>query len=245
MELINTGRRELMQPGARSGEPWAVAIREQYGPIEGFVRRFGIDQQKYCLENVGKAVMNHLPTFGRVAAAYGEKAFSAFINTHLTSVILKMGEERRMDAIDIQSVSEAIIESRHGRTLCFTTVLGFFHALKTGEYDIYGQLTPFKIMEAFRKCCDKMAALEDKYFREREDFERKLEFEKSRQRAISWEQYAAMKGIKDRNCHAYAQRLVKEEREALNGAGVFLGLMKNLVFMVSIVSDLIKIKKIS
>ncbi len=245
MELTNTGRGEVMQTGAQSNEPWAVAIRGQYGPMERFIRRFSVNQQKYCLENVGKAVQGHLPTFGRVAAAYGEKTFAAFINTHLTSVVLKMGEDRRMDAVDMQSVSEAIVESRKGRVLCFTTVLGFFHALKTGEYDIFGQLTPFKIMEAFRKYCDKMAVVEDKLLREREDFERRLEFEKSTRMSVNWEQYAAMRGIKDKDYMTYTARTAREYRESKALALLFLGLAKELVSTVLFVSGLAKERKIS
>ena len=245
MELVNTGRSDIVINGGESREPWAVAIRNQYGPLSQFVRKFNTTQQKYCLDNVRKAVFGHLPTFGRVAAAYGEKAFACYINTHLTAVVMKMGEEQPMDAVDIQSLAESIIESRKGRVLCFTTVLGFFHALKTGEYDIYGRLTPFKVMEAFRKYCDKMATEEDKYLREREEVEAKIAFEKSRTRSVSWKEYAALRRINDRDCMSYAARTAQEYRDTKSGVVAFLECVKRLTDILSFVSDLMQIKKIS
>lgn len=209
MELTPS-RRDTTALTTISQEPWALAIREEYGSLPAFAARFTPQVQKYCAQNMVKAVENNLPTFGRIVSTYGEEGIGAIVATHMTDAILRMGEDRDVDPYDVQFIASAICESERFKTLRFTTVLGFFHLLKCGEFDIYGKVTPRKILEAFRKYAIEAQAQENRLAYEKACREKEAEMERDRQEAISWEQYAASKGLPDASLMDYAIRVIQE-----------------------------------
>lgn len=209
MELTPS-RRDTTALTTISQEPWALAIREEYGSLPAFAARFTPQVQKYCAQNMVKAVENNLPTFGRIVSTYGEEGIGAIVATHMTDAILRMGEDRDVDPYDVQFIASAICESERFKTLRFTTVLGFFHLLKCGEFDIYGKVTPRKILEAFRKYAITAQAKENRIAYEKACREKEAERERDRQEAISWEQYAASKGLPDASLMDYAIRVIQE-----------------------------------
>ncbi len=167
MEHLPSRRQETALT-TTSQQPWAIAIRESYGNLPAFAERFAPKSQKFCARNMVKAVEQNLPTFGRIVATYGEEGIAAVVATHITDAILRMGEDRDVDPYDVQFIAEAIAESERFRTLKFTTVLGFFHLLKCGEFDIYGKVTPRKILEALRKYAIEAQAKENRIYYEME-----------------------------------------------------------------------------
>lgn len=209
MELTPS-RRDTTALTTISQEPWALAIREEYGSLPAFAARFTPQVQKYCAQNMVKAVENNLPTFGRIVSTYGEEGIGAIVATHMTDAILRMGEDRDVDPYDVQFIASAICESERFKTLRFTTVLGFFHLLKCGEFDIYGKVTPRKILEAFRKYAIEAQAKENRIAYEKACREKEAEMERHRQEAISWKQHAASKGLPDASLMDYAIRVIQE-----------------------------------
>lgn len=193
-----------------SQEPWALAIRENYGNLPAFATKFSPAVQKYCAQNMVKAVENNLPTFGRIVSTYGEEGVGALVATHMTDAILRMGEDRAVDPYDVQFIAEAICQSDRFKTLRFTTVIGFFHLLKCGEFDIYGKVTPRKILEAFRKYAVEAQAKENRIAYEKDCREAEAAREQARANSITWEQYAAANGIKDPSFAAYFARTSRE-----------------------------------
>lgn len=205
MELTPS-RRDTTALTTISQEPWALAIREEYGSLPAFAARFTPKVQKYCAQNMVKAVENNLPSFGRIVRTYGEEGIGAIVATHMTDAILRMGEDRDVDPYDVQFIASAICESERFKTLRFTTVLGFFHLLKCGEFDIYGKVTPRKILEAFRKYAIEAQAKENRIAYEKDCREAEAERERSRANAISWEEFAKSHGIPDGDIASYMIR---------------------------------------
>ena len=214
MELIPSNRRrQETSLAVIKQEPWAVAIREKYGELPAFAAKFTPAVQKYCARNIAKAVEDDLPTFGRIVSTYGEKGIAGLINTHMTEAILRMGEDRDVDPADVQFISEAICESDRFRLLRLPSVFGFFHLLKCGEFDIYGKVTPRKILEAFRKYAIDQQARENRIAYEKEDREAREEATRHAASTISWEEYAARHGIPEEDWGTYAQRQAREYQE--------------------------------
>lgn len=222
MELIQSNKRQETGLARRNEQPWAVAIRETYGELPAFAAKFSPAVQKYCAHNIAKAVEDDLPTFGRLIATYGEKGMAGLISTHMTEAILRMGEDRDADPYDVQFISEAICESDRFRTLRFPSIFGFFHLLKCGEFDIYGKVTPRKILEAFRKYAIEQQAKENRLAYEKEcreaDEERDRWAREAREQSgpsplQDWEAWAAQHGIQDKDWVSYINREAREHRE--------------------------------
>lgn len=236
MEFMPSRRQETALT-TTSQEPWALAIREQYGQLPAFAARFTPKVQKYCAQNMVKAVENNLPSFGRIVSTYGEEGISAIVATHMTDAILRMGEDRDVDPYDVQFIASAICESERFKTLRFTTVLGFFHLLKCGEFDIYGKVTPRKILEAFRKYAIEAQAKENRIAYEKECREQEAERDRSRANAVSWEEFAASKGIPDASFMAYAARMAREEQARKDFWKNFADMLYTLVSIIAFIAD--------
>lgn len=222
MELLNSKNRrpdtQLQISGAlvpTAADRRAIAIRQQYGDMAQLCRTFSVDAQRYCALNVEKAIRNGVPTFVSIVNTYGEDGVAALIGGHITDAILSMGEERDIDPYDVDFISRAICESERFRLLSMASILRFFHLLKCGEFDIYGKVTPRKILEAFRKYAVEQQAKENRIAYEIEQERREREYEEHRKNAVSWEQYADSNGI-DRQKYptfmAYFHRRAIEEK---------------------------------
>ena len=214
MELTPSNRRRQETGLAvKSQQPWAIAIRQTYGELPAFAAKFKPAVQKYCAKNIAKAVEDDLPTFGRIVSTYGEQGIAKLINTHMTEAILRMGEDRDVDPADVQFISEAICESDRFRLLRFPSVFGFFHLLKCGEFDIYGKVTPRKILDAFRKYAIDQQARENRLAYEKECRENKEADILHSAQAITWTEYASSHGIPEEDWGTYAQRQAREYQE--------------------------------
>ncbi len=176
-------------------DPCALAVRNKYGDLPQFCQKFGVTAQRFCAHNVEKAIRNGVPIFASIVRTYGEDGVAGLIGVHITDAILRMGEDREVDEYDVDFIAHAICESERFRLLSMASILRFFHLLKCGEFDIYGKVTPRKILEAFRKYAIEQQAKENRiaYEIEREQMER--EREEARKNAVPWEVWAANNGI--------------------------------------------------
>lgn len=230
MELITSTRRTTEL--ATTKQPaWALAIKADYGELPAFAAKFTPAVQKYCAQNMARAVEKNLPTFARIVGTYGEAGTAAIIGTHITDAILKMGEDRDVDPADVQFIAAAICESERFRLLRFTTVLGFFHLLKCGEFEIYGKVTPRKILEAFRKYAVEAQAKENRIAYELENAAYRIEREESRANSVSWEEYAASKGIHEKTFTDYLARQQRQHYALKTFAALIQTIISVLVFI--------------
>mgnify|MGYP001638149903 CR=1 FL=1 len=222
MEFLNSNNSrpdtQLQISGALIPTPTdsrAIAIRQQYGDMAQLCQTFSVDAQRYCALNVEKAIRNGVPTFVSIVNTYGEDGVAALIGGHITDAILRMGEERDIDPYDVDFISRAICESERFRLLSMASILRFFHLLKCGEFDIYGKVTPRKILEAFRKYAVEQQAKENRIAYEIEQERRQREYDEHRKNAVSWEQFAENHGIdlkKYPTMLAYFHRKAVEEK---------------------------------
>lgn len=213
MELINSNRQEKGLVVANQ-DPRAVAIRERYGDLASFTTRYSPAKQRQCYQNVAKAVEAGAPTFCAIKRAYGDQAIIAFVKTHVAEAIIRMGEDRDVDPADVQFIAEAIIDSERTQTLTLASVLGFFYRLKCGEFDIYGKVTPRKVLEAFRKYATEQQAKENRIAFEQEQRLKAEEDERHRRESVSWEEFAERNGIDPEGGMAgYIARQAAEYRE--------------------------------
>lgn len=180
-------------------DPRAVAVRSQYGDLPKFCKDFGVTSQRYCAQNVELAIRKGVPNFASIVRAYGEDGVAGLIGIHITDAILRMGEDREVDEYDVDFIAHAICESERFRLLSMASILRFFHLLKCGEFDIYGKVTPRKILEAFRKYAIDQQAKENRIFYEIEK-ERKQREDEEHDKLIEregngWDNFKKRNGL--------------------------------------------------
>lgn len=221
----------------------AIAIRQQYGDMAQLCRTFSVDAQRYCALNVEKAIRNGVPTFVSIVNTYGEDGVAALIGGHITDAILRMGEERDIDPYDVDFISRAICESERFRLLSMASILRFFHLLKCGEFDIYGKVTPRKILEAFRKYAVEQQAKENRIAYEIEQERRHREQEESRKNAVSWEQFAESHKIDLKRYPtmlAYFHRRAAEEKAKADFPRMFAEFLQTLISVITFIDGYLK-----
>lgn len=250
MELLNSNNSrpdtQLQISGAlvpTATDRRAIAIRQKYGDMAQLCQTFSIDAQRYCANNVEKAIRTGVPTFVSIVNTYGEDGVAALIGGHITDAILRMGEERDIDPYDVDFISRAICESERFRLLSMASILRFFHLLKCGEFDIYGKVTPRKILEAFRKYAVEQQAKENRIAYEIEQEKQQREYEEHRKNAVSWEQFAEKQGIdlkKYPTMLAYFHRKAVEEKAKAALPLKIAELLQTLVSVITFIDGYLK-----
>lgn len=199
MDLLPSTRRPDNSGALAKTDPRAVAVRSQYGDLTMFCKTFSTSAQRYCAHNVEKAIRNGVPTFAAIVRTYGEDGVASLIGVHITDAILRMGEDREVDEYDVDFIAHAICESERFRLLSMASILRFFHLLKCGEFDIYGKVTPRKILEAFRKYAIDQQAKENRIAYEMEKEKKQREEEEHAQRIAKegngWDNFKKQNGL--------------------------------------------------
>ena len=139
MELLPSNRRPDTSGALTKADPKALAISQQYGDLPQLCKTFGVPAQRYCAQNIEKAIRSGVPTFALVVRTYGDDGVAGLIGTHITDAILRMGEDRDVDEYDVDFIAHAICESERFWLLSMASILRFFHLLKCGEFDIATQ----------------------------------------------------------------------------------------------------------
>ncbi len=193
-------------------DPLSISIRKRFGGIDSFARRFSPAQQRFCAQNTRVAVENDLSLFGQLVKAYTSDSMAKVIGVHVSEALMRMGEQREVNPEDVRFVSEVICDSRLSHRLRFPAIFGFFYHLKSGELDIFGQLTPRKLLEAFRKYAEKQLAVEERLIIEKEQRNEEKKRDEYRSKAITWEEYAKLRGIPEKQASDYFARVAREYR---------------------------------
>lgn len=184
MKLLNKSSEDNHIPNT------AIVLKSQYPTIERLLSVYRVDRQEYCALNIDKAV--NAPTLVSIIKAYGDDQFVAFLNPHLTMVALEMGEQS-LDAVEIATACRLIRGSEKLRMLKLSSLLAFFHRLKTGEFEFFGKLSAYKILQALNKCYPELMTRQYEAQIEAEKAEaKKIEAEKEH---ITWAEYCKREGV--------------------------------------------------
>ncbi len=152
--------------------------------------KWGIKHQRYCYLNIENALRRKIPPLVGFMKTYGEKNIRTIIAGHLSDAIVKLGEDSDMDSFDVEFAVQAILDNRRARVLNFSSIIGFFYLLKSGELEIFGKITPRKILEQFNKYIEKAGRREDEIYRKLEHENNLRDREEWAKNAVSYEQYA-------------------------------------------------------
>lgn len=179
-------------------ESWAVAIKERYGNSQDFLITFNPDIQEYCSENIERiCTEGKVPTLVRLSRAYDNRTAEALLVTHLTDAVLNISEQS-IDENEIKLIARTIRADENLRTLNIAMIMIFFKRLKSGHYKIYGAITPRKIMETMQVFYTEARELQKHYNDIAEKTQRERERAEYEKNAITFEEYAKIKGI-DKN----------------------------------------------
>lgn len=242
MDFLPSKRRPDNSGALAKADPRALAVRQQYGDLPQLCKTFGVSAQRYCARNVEKAVRGGVPTFAVIVRTYGEDGVAGLIGLHITEAILRMGEDHDVDEYDVDFIAHAICESERFRTLSMASILRFFHLLKCGEFDIYGKLTPRKILEAFRKYAIDQQARENRIAYEMEMERREQEREEARRNAVPWEVWAESQGIDPAiGLNGWIAQKCREAREPKKSAAeLFIEAMTTLIQIITFIDEYLK-----
>lgn len=247
MEILPSNRRPDNSGALAKTDPRALVVRQQYGDLPQLCKTFGVSAQRYCAKNVEKAVRSGVPTFAVIVRTYGEDGVAGLIGLHITEAILRMGEDQDVDEYDVDFIAHAICESERFRLLSMASILRFFHLLKCGEFDIYGKVTPRKVLEAFRKYAIDQQAKENRIAYEMEKERQEQEREEARRNAVSWEQFAESHGIDPSiGLNGWMAQKFKETTEygkKKATALLFVEALENLVRIINFIVDYMKSEK--
>ena len=245
--MLPSNRRPDNSGALAKTDPRAVAVRRQYGDILQFSKTFGVTAQRYCARNVEKAVRSGVPTFAVIVRTYGEDGVAGLIGLHITEAILRMGEDQDVDEYDVDFIAHAICESERFRLLSMASILRFFHLLKCGEFDIYGKVTPRKVLEAFRKYAIDQQAKENRIAYEMEKERQEQEREEARRNAVPWEVWAESQGIDPSiGFQGWLAQKFKETKEAgqrKSLAILFIEAMTTLIQVITFIDEYMKSEK--
>lgn len=212
MDLIPTNRDSSLIR-TKQLPAWAQAIRERYGSPAMLPAIFAPKHQHYCATNMRTAIERGVPTLGQIVTAYSLDAATTLMETHIVDAVLRMGEDRDVDSADARCMAQAICESERFRLLRLSTLIGFFYLLRVGEFEIYGRLTPRKVLETMRKWSESASRAEEQTIaaieHDREEAQRRAH-DKS---AISWSEYATSRGIADDTFQDYFARKCRESTD--------------------------------
>ena len=188
MELL--GKRQNTELALKSSEPWAIAIKGQFGEFENFAERFKPTAivQHTCYTGIARAVRmgDSMPSLIRAQLTYGRENIIILLETHISRMLVTMGAEGKLDAVSVGLLARTIADSPRLRTLKFSTVLGFFAALQSGEYKLYG-INNYEIMRSFKEYAEKAHEIESAERFRIDDEERKRKESESEGDWQKWE----------------------------------------------------------
>jgi hypothetical protein len=193
MKLINN-RSSL--PTSQSN-PIALAVIENYGTAEDFVRKFNPDKAGYCARHLPEAIAKDCPSLVVASVAYGEQVTTALLATHITVAIVRMGEEAQMTPEDVRFIAEGILGNEKARLLTMASVLAFFYRMACGEFKIYGKLTPRTFLEAFNEYAEKALATERQLKAEAAKLKERQAQQEHDAVAITFDEWKSLRGYGD------------------------------------------------
>ncbi|MEG1540258.1 MAG: hypothetical protein RR383_09970 [Muribaculaceae bacterium] len=194
MKLINYRKKDVV-----ANESWAIAIKNRFGDAQSLLMKLNPDVQGYCSDRLEMLCTDDtIPTLVRLSLAYSPKVADALLNVHLTEALISMGEQS-IDANEIKLIARTIRADERLRTLNIAMVLHFFKRLKSGQYKIFGAVTPRKVLEAMQSFYNEAIELQRRFSIEHEKAERKAEREAYEREAITFAQYAKLHNLKGDN----------------------------------------------
>lgn len=201
MQQLTTNIQDSSHLPAPRIPTWYGAIVKRFGNAASFISSFKArpEVQEHCALHMRKAIEmeDSMPSLGRAVAVYGRDVVSSHLSTHLTAALITMGETKaeKIDQYTVRSVGRSMAATRQWPHLRYSTIIGFFHSLTCGEYKIYGDVTPRKIMECFNEYCenanDREGAIRLEIEREKAERERR----EHDARCISWEERRSRLGL--------------------------------------------------
>ena len=164
-------------------------VRVKFPTKERFLVAYSPDIQTACAAHPDKSFFGKAPTLSGLNAAYGQQMAESWLTPQLYDLATFCGAKEKLDERQLTQTAKMIaVEYPY---LKVSELLLFFHRMKNGNYgNFYGAVDPMKILAALRTFVkyDRTNAI---MMREREEQERR--FAEWKTRAVTREQYLAMK----------------------------------------------------
>lgn len=164
-------------------------MKDRFPTKESFLVAYSPDIQTACAAHPGKSFFGKAPTLSGLNTTYGQQMAESWLTPQLYDLAVFCGVKEKLDERQLTQTAKMIaVEYPY---LKVSELLLFFHRMKNGNYgNFYGAVDPMKILAALRTFVkyDRANA-----FMARESEEQERRFAEQQRRAVSYEQYQAMK----------------------------------------------------
>lgn len=137
-----------------SNQPGAAELRGRYGELERLRRTFGVSNQAYCAENMGRAVEVGVPRLSVFIDVYGLDNMASLLGVHIADAVASLSVAGVADAADVGKYSLAVCNNERLRAMRLSTIVGFFYLLKTGAEPLLDKPTPRGVAGALERYAD-------------------------------------------------------------------------------------------
>lgn len=188
-----------------SAEPWAVALRDEYGSVDNLFKTFApASTGGYACDTTAAALT---PSVVRLCKSYGNRTIATLFSMHIAAALAAMvSETPSFTTDDINRAAAHVATDDRIRTTPIGVVLAFFHRAAAMRYRLYGQPTPYKLLQALQEHLPALQAAAQSAQREQEAAAAREADRRHAAAAMNWEQYAASRGITDPNPLTALQR---------------------------------------
>lgn len=160
--------------------------------IKEIMLKYNPDEQLPIVSSPQNAVLGQHPTLAHLKQI-NPNAAAAWLIPQISNLSEYCGARDKITDYQIKQLADII--SHDYPWLKVSELMLFFHRFKAAKYGrFYGTVDPLIITEALRSFLLERAEIIDAY----EQKEREKRDKESRAKAVTWEEYCAMKGIKNR-----------------------------------------------
>lgn len=189
----------------RHDEEYCAVIRHRYGSDYSLAKAWAPARQPYIAANIERAVESSVPTLVQFVMTYGTETIRKLLIAHAAQCIRLSGAESLINESDLRAIADGIVNSSNPnvRLLTFASIVTFFYRLATGEIEIKF-FKVYDIMRAFQKYAAVARQSEINMRLKVKEREKEKAAESVSAETISWEEFAASKGITARSAGEYA-----------------------------------------
>lgn len=204
MQLTTTTRNRPSNDGenllpsvSKVDNPRTRALIASCGTAEQYFGFLLPSHLSYINEHTRSARANgKSPELVKLMQAYGEQPVVANLLLFTEYTKLMLGQD--WTQADCMIIAKTIADTAEARLLWYTNLLGFFHWLISGHYQLY-KSRPANVLNAFQAYAKIAMAQQQEMQRQFDDAEKQANYERSLANAMTFEEYRKSTGIEAEN----------------------------------------------
>lgn len=177
-----------LQPNSVALTPAVSKCIERYKDPQTFLSIFTPAKQYAYTKDLRRVFMGDAPSLGVISKAWGENITEAWLELHLIDLGEFSGVKDKLSTSQLDSISQVIMATWGYYKV--SEMMLFFLQFKSGKYGkFYGSVDSMVITEALRKFDKERCQIIDRYNREEEERQKKLQEEAADIARAKWREH--------------------------------------------------------